>query len=363
MDYLRIGIVGSSGWVEFGYLQRLKDHPRARIVALCGRDQQRAQSVAEKYGISRVESDWRKLLDRGALDALIVVVPDDLHRDIVLAACERKLAVLCEKPLANTAPDAWTMQAAASQAGTTNMVLFTWRWQPHFVFLNDLLKQGGLGRPLRAQLGFLAGYMRVPEYSWRMDPRRSNGNFADLGSHMIDLARFFFGDPRRVTAELGTAIDRTHVTGLEGAPVNDNARVLLGYDDGLSVLIETSCVTPMGDRFMSQILRLETTTASVALDYHFGGIEQGLHLRIADSDGPWRTLDVPSSYYGKSDARDFMDIYSCEPVGARYFVDCALDGRAAVPDFTDGARVQELVDATLRSSAERVTVELSSLPS
>jgi len=203
VDHLSIGIVGSSFWAEFAYLQRLTDHPRAKFVALCARDQQRAQSIAGKYGISRIEADWRRLLDKHDLDALIVVAPDDLHKEIVLSACERKLAVLCEKPLANSATDAWTMQRAAAQAGITNMVMFTWRWQPHFVFLNDLLKRGELGRPLRAQLGFLAGYMRTPEYSWRMDPRRSNGNFADLGSHMIDLARFFFGDPSSVTAGHG----------------------------------------------------------------------------------------------------------------------------------------------------------------
>ena len=358
MDHLSIGIVGSSFWAEFAYLQRLTDHPRAKFVALCARDQQRAQSIAGKYGISRIEADWRRLLDKHDLDALIVVAPDDLHKEIVLSACERKLAVLCEKPLANSATDAWTMQRAAAQAGITNMVMFTWRWQPHFVFLNDLLKRGELGRPLRAQLGFLAGYMRTPEYSWRMDPRRSNGNFADLGSHMIDLARFFFGDPSSVTAQLGTAIDRSRVSGLEGVPVNDNARALLGYEDGPQVFIETSCVTPMGDRFMTQIFRLETTTTSLTLDYHFAGNEQGLHLRIADGDAPWRTLEVPRGYYGRSDAHDFMDIYGNESVGARHFVDCALEGRLASPDFGDAARVQEVVDAALRSSVEQVTVDL-----
>ena len=156
MDQLRIGVVGTSGWVEFGYLQRLAHHPRAQVVALCGRDQARAQTVATTNGIPRVESDWRQLLDKGGLDALIVVVPDDLHKEIVLAACERKLPVLCEKPLANSAADAWVMQRAATTACIINMVLFTWRWQQHFVYLNDLLKDGKLGRPLRAQLSFLA---------------------------------------------------------------------------------------------------------------------------------------------------------------------------------------------------------------
>ena len=192
-----------------------------------------------------------------------------------------------------------------------------------------------------------------------MDPRRSNGNFADLGSHMVDLARLFFGDPQTVTSDLGAAVDRSGVAGLEGPLVHDNARVFLGYLIGPSVLIETSCITPMGDRFMSHVLRLETSTASVALDYHFGGAEVGLHLSITEGDGPYRPLSVPPSYYGNSNPADFMDIYAKESFGARFFVDCVLEGRAAQPDFTDGAKVQEIVDAALRSSAERRTIDLA----
>src|SRR5437879_5594903 len=81
-------------------------HARARVVAISGRNEQRAREVAERYGIPGVFTDYREMIEKGGLDALVVVTPDDLHYPIVMAALDAGLHVLCEKPLALTAAQA-----------------------------------------------------------------------------------------------------------------------------------------------------------------------------------------------------------------------------------------------------------------
>jgi predicted dehydrogenase len=112
-ERVRIGVVGTSGWADFGHLPGLKAHPGAELAAICGRDRARAEEIAEKYGIPHVFTDYRELIAQGGLDALVVLTPDDLHHPVVMDALAARLHVLCEKPLALTAGQAREMHTAA----------------------------------------------------------------------------------------------------------------------------------------------------------------------------------------------------------------------------------------------------------
>ena len=87
------------------------------------------------------------MIAAGGLDAVVIAAPDDVHREMVLAAADAGLHILCEKPLANTLADAVEMQRRVEAAGVTNMVLFTWRWQPHWRYVKHLVDTG-YRRPL-----------------------------------------------------------------------------------------------------------------------------------------------------------------------------------------------------------------------
>ena len=112
------------------HLPSLASHPQAEIRAICGRTRARAEAVAAKYRIGAIHSDHRALLDRGDLDAVVIATPDDTHPEIAMAALERGLHVLCEKPLANTLAAAEEIAAAAARVGVVHMTMFTWRSVP-----------------------------------------------------------------------------------------------------------------------------------------------------------------------------------------------------------------------------------------
>ena len=197
---VRVGVVGTSWWSDLMFLPSLKSHPQAEVAAICGRNPQRTEEMALKYAIPKSFADYRRMIREGDLQALVVATPDDLHYPIVLSALEAGLHVLCEKPLASTAAQAEEMVRAAEAAGVKHMVLFTWRWMPHFQHLHDLVAGGYIGRWYEAHFDYRSGYARAPEYAWRFDRRRANGCLGDLGSHMIDFARWTVGEIVKVSA-------------------------------------------------------------------------------------------------------------------------------------------------------------------
>ncbi|HKF87032.1 MAG TPA: Gfo/Idh/MocA family oxidoreductase [Propionibacteriaceae bacterium] len=101
-----------------------------------------------------------QLIANGGIDAVVVATPDDQHPSMTLAAVDHGLHVLCEKPLANNAADARRMLEAAQRRGAKHMVLFTWRWQPHYQYLKSLIEDGIFGDVYRAQFSFIAGFAR-----------------------------------------------------------------------------------------------------------------------------------------------------------------------------------------------------------
>ena len=127
LEKIRVGVVGTSWWADEMHLPSLKSHPRAEVVAICGRDATRANAMAAKYAIAQVFSDYRAMIERANLHALIVSVPDDLHYAVTMAALEAGLHVVCEKPLALNATQARAMYELAEAKRVKHLTYFTWR--------------------------------------------------------------------------------------------------------------------------------------------------------------------------------------------------------------------------------------------
>jgi len=338
---LRVGIVGTGRWAEQMYLPTLRSHPGVQIAAICGRNRERAEQVARDHDIPRVFTDFRQIIEQGDLHAVLVTTPDDLHHPIVMRALVNGLHVLCEKPLANTAADAREMYEAAKAARVTHMVLFIWRWQPHFQYLKELIDRGYIGRCFHAHFAFLAGYGRGGHYMWRFDPQRGNGILGDLGSHMIDFARWYFGDVAKVSAHLATFVERPGIDGRPQDSANDSAIVTLEFANGTHATIQVSAVAHTGDRWAEQHLALHGDAGTLYLDVSFHGAESGVVIRGAQrNEDRFHTLLVPGCESGPLVGPSIVP---------GLFVDAIAEGRPAIPDFYDGFKVQEVIDAALQS--------------
>lgn len=358
---VRVGIVGTSWWADMMYLPALQSHPQAELAAICGRNRNRAEEMASKYAIPGVFIDYREMIERGGLDALVVAVPDDLHYEITIKALDAGLHVLCEKPLALKAQEAREMYEKAEVSKVKHMVFFTNRWLPFFRYLRDLIDEGYIGRCYHCEFRQMMGSGRNQEYAWRLDRKRANGILGDLGSHMIDLAHWLVGDITQVSARLGVFVDRPGADGGLIDPANDSALLLAEFANGAHGLIQASTVAHLADRRMQQQVNLYGQAGTLELNISYWGSEAGAVIRAARSqDKQFQALEVPASYWGDVNRSDPFGVFTKQSAGSRLFIDAILDNRPITPNFYDGYKVQQVIEAAIASheSGCAATVEI-----
>jgi len=342
------------------FLPSFRSYPAVEIVAICGRTQDRANQLAGEYGIAQVYGDYRAMLDQAGLDAVVVATPDDLHYPMTMDALDAGLHVLCEKPLALNARQAREMYEKAEAARVKHMVLFTWRWQPHHLYLKQLVDEGYVGQCYQAYFSLLGSYGRAGEYLWRFDRQRSNGVISDLGAHMIDFARWYVGDVHRVSAQLSSFIERPGVDGRPAEPVNDAAVVTLEHEGGAQSVIQVSAMTHRADRVVDINILLHGANGSLEAEHIFYGSAAGAKVLGSRQDEEvFEPLAVPDELLAGLESGDPMEPFVKQAAGPRLFVDAILEGQPVSPSFYDGYKVQEVIDAALESdrTGRRVSLE------
>jgi predicted dehydrogenase len=347
---IQVGVVGPGAMVYYVHLPALQRHPQAEVVAVCGRTPEHTEQFAKKFNIPKAFTDYKEMIKQADLEAIVVATPDDLHYEITLQALDAGLHVLCEKPLALTERQAWEMYQKAEQVGVKHMVMFTYRGMPFFRYVHDLMKQDTIGRCFHCEFRYLMGGGRNLAYRWRVDPKRANGILADMGSHMIDLARWLVGDISRVNAQLGTFIDYPGPHGEHMDPSNVLATLLLEFSNGAQGMIHASGVTQVADRDMVQLVNLYGEGGSLEVDASYGLPGVGAILRVArNEDKSFQTLEVPDHYWGKLNRTDLYGTFVQMPFGAESFIDAILEDRPISPSFFDGYKAQQVIAAALES--------------
>jgi predicted dehydrogenase len=192
VDTIRVGMVGA-GWIAQEHRRVLGSMAGAELAAVCDIDLERAEALAAGTG-ARTYPDWRDLLDREDLGALVVCTPPRSHRDPAVAALNHGLPVYLEKPIARTLEDAAAIVAAAGSTGTVCAVGYQWHALDLLAELPGLLAG--------QQVGLLVGTNIGPTQSrpWFTDMRAGGGNLLERGSHHLDLARAVAGEVVAVQA-------------------------------------------------------------------------------------------------------------------------------------------------------------------
>ena len=189
---LRAGIIGA-GWIGQRHAQTLAARADVAVIAVCDVDAGRAAQVASASR-ARVFSDWREMLESGALDLLWVCTPPREHAGPAVAALERGLPVYLEKPVARSADDAARIVAAADRGGAVCAVGYQWR----AVDVLGELRGALAGRTVGCLVGqSIGGTVSRP---WFLSKAAGGGNLLERGSHHIDLARALAGEVTAVQA-------------------------------------------------------------------------------------------------------------------------------------------------------------------
>jgi predicted dehydrogenase len=335
------------------HLVALAGHPAAEIRAVCDPVQERAREMAREFSVPAIYADYEAMLAAEDLDGVCLATPNHLHAPMIRAALQRGLHVMCEKPLALDAAEARDLLAQARAAGVTHATNFSNRPNPAVLYIQDQLAADVLGRIYEVHLTYLQDWLSDPAtpYTWRNSRAESgSGALGDIASHMLDLGRLFVGEVAAVSAHLGVVTpERVRPDGTVGrVDADDLAYVHLRYANGPHGLVRVSRVA----RGRCDIKRVELygERASLVLE-----MDKGVNRVLR--------ADEPTMWSGDN----FRVVFASDPNvrswggNIQAWVDAARAGREVRPSFEDGLRCQEILDAALRSHAERCWIDVSRL--
>jgi len=205
-------------------------HPR--LVAIAGRNRERVDAAARRYGYEKAVTDWRDLMRDPAIQVFDNGAPNNLHAEPCIAAAQAGKHVICEKPLGRDAAEARRMLAAVRAAGVVHMCAFNYRFVPAIRLAYDIIQAGRLGRIYHFRARYLQEWIMDPGLGgiWRLDAADAgSGALGDLGAHIIDLARFLIGEP--------ASVDGATVTFIAERPGADGRAQRVEVDDAFAATI------------------------------------------------------------------------------------------------------------------------------
>lgn len=337
---------------------------RPVLKACCARNEERIKEFAENWGWESHETDWRKLIARDDIDAVDICTPNNLHKEIAIAAAEASKMILCEKPLAMNAAEGEEMCAAVEKAGVANTVWYNYRRVPAVTLAKQLIDEGRLGRIFHYRANFLqdwtisADLPQGGEALWRLDKDAAgSGVTGDLLAHCIDTAVWLNGGITDVNAMTETFIkERKHnLTGeVQKVTIDDACAFLCHFENGSLGLFESTRYA-RGHKAL-YTLEINGEHASIQWDLHDlhrlnyfdhrdDSIVRGWRsVHITDGDMPYMDhwwvpgLQIGYEHTFIHQVADFLaGVAKGEPVG---------------PTFRDALETQKICDAVLKSAEE-----------
>jgi predicted dehydrogenase len=369
MKQLRIGLVG------YGFMGRAHSNAFRKaknffplqyepvLQTVCGRDAGKVKAFAETWGYQSTENDWRSLVTRPDIDLVDIACPNDVHKEIALAAARAGKMLLCEKPLAMNGPQGAEMVKAVEEAGVPNMVWYNYRRIPAVALARQLIDEGKLGRIFHYRAKFLQDWTiskDLPQGGaglWRLDVNvAGSGVTGDLLAHCIDTALWLNGPMESVNAMTETFIkERKHnLTGkAEKVGIDDACAFLARFHNGSLATFESTRYA-RGHKAL-YTFEINGEHASIAWDLHDlhrlqyfehrdeGRVRGWRSIHVTDGDHPYMNRWwVPGLQIGyeHSFVHQFAD-----------FVDGVAQGKAISPTFRDALETQYVCDAVLKSAS------------
>lgn len=278
---IKVGIL--SFWhVHAGdYTKQATEHENTEVVAIWDEDKERGQREADKRGVTFYDS-LDELLSQSEIDAVIVVTPTNLHRDVMVKAALANKHIFTEKVVAPTWKETNEILAAVEKTGVKLAVSLPRLYDNYTQSIKKILDENLLGKLtlVRTRLshnGATADWL--PAHFYNLE-EAAGGAMIDLGCHPMYLARLFFGSmPETVSARYG------YVTGKE---VEDNAVSLLQYQNGAMAVVEAGFV----NRYSPFTIEIHGTDGSLM----FGTPDQKLLVRTSklgeEAAKQWREYEV-----------------------------------------------------------------------
>lgn len=352
-EKLRVGIIGIGMFAVYNHVPQLRATGRAEVVACARRNPERLKMAQQALQIEHGYADWRQMLAEEKLDAVVVSTPHNAHVEPTVAALERGLHVLVDKPMALTSADAWTMVEAAAKANKVLMVSGS-RIEEKWQTVKQQIQAGVIGRvqqinwavstyrrwfweaeSIPADIMALFDTIGMPRafygdwQDWHRDPAQMGGGaFPDMGIYCLDMILWLAGAP---------AVDVVAFTKNAGLPVESfvNLQARLAND----VLV--------------------TMTFADAVPQNILSVDQ--HLMIVGDQGVLTDDAEGAIWLHRDNQRRKLDVTLPDTSMSAAFLTTILDGQPNLSPAQEAAYTVELMEATYRSAAENKIIHIEQM--
>jgi len=343
-------------------------------------NQEMAETARDRFGFEEASADWRAVIARPDIDIIDICTPNNSHAEIAIAAARAGKHIICEKPLARTGEESKTMLDAVQASGSIHMVAFNYRRTPAVALAKKLIEEGRIGDILNFRGTYLQDWSADPDspLSWRFQKSvAGSGTVGDIGTHVIDFARYLVGEIASVNALVKNhiptrprqsgGVDKLGVGGgdknAERGPVDvdDEMLTMLRFANGAIGSIEATRNAYGRNNFLT--FEIHGTKGSLAFNYERRDELQVMYADdIGDARGFRTVYTGPAHPYGSG-------LWPIPALGIGYgetkIVECydlctaIVTGKQPSPNFEDGYRIALIADAILTSGESGQWVDIS----
>jgi predicted dehydrogenase len=376
---LNIGLIGSGfmgqahadAYRRAGILYRdLSRKPE--LYAIADQNDALAEKARARLGFAKAYGDWRRLIEDPDVDVVDITTPNHLHVEPALAALAAGKHVYCEKPMAVKLEDAQRMAAAARKAGVKTLVAFNNIKTPAALVAKQIIERGEIGELVRFRGRFDQGFFNDPSlpWSWRCSRELAgSGALGDLGAHAVSVAQFLMGDVSAVAAQAQTIFTERPVPDFDagyGSSVaadakkrtvenEDQIQSLVKFSSGAAGVIEASRIC--AGRVFGVFWEVCGTEGTISNNGERFNELQVFRMREAKRDRGFTTIycgsQVPqySAFFGFDFAGGGLGYFDMKVFEVHDLVQAIGRDKDCFPDFTFGARNQEILEAIDKSSS------------
>jgi predicted dehydrogenase len=324
-------------------LRQLDVPLRPELVSLSGRDARAVEEARARWGWAEATTDWREQVADERIGLFVNGGPNAVHAEPTLAAARAGKHVLCEKPLGLTAAQSYELWQEGERAGVRHLTGFNYRFVPAVRLARELLEAGELGEVVHFRARYLQSWgWEADPALWRFDPAQAGtGALGDLGTHVIDLARYLVGEIVSVSARVRTIVP--------GRAVDDHFVATVEFASGVVGTLEASRLAR--GRINSNAFEVNGSKGSLAFDverlneFQLAGTRDFRRVLVTEPEHPYmRHWWPPGHIVGWGDTF----VHELHHLLGAIAADTAVAPYGAT--FEDGYRADEVVEAILRSA-------------
>ncbi|MBI3698582.1 MAG: Gfo/Idh/MocA family oxidoreductase [Acidobacteria bacterium] len=379
MKKIKTAVIGT-GFVGRVHVEGIRRLGEVELAAIADQSEELARKFGQQLGVERAVGDYRQVLADPEIQAVHVCVPNNLHYPVVKEAIHAGKCVLCEKPLAATVAEAAELTELARSKGVVNATSYNLRFYPVVQHMRRMVANGEVGEILAVQGTYSRDWLFYEtDYNWRLEPEAGGKSraMADIGSHWCDMVEHVTGVKiSSLCAELQTF---HKIRKKPKKPIETYAGKLLQPEDYEDRKIET-------EDFGAILMRLgERARGALTINQVAAGRKNRLLLEIYGTKRglAWDGENPNELWIGRRDgnnellvkdpslldakAREYADLPGGHAEGygdtfkqlfRRFYAAVREPALASeIPGFAAGLRQLNLVEAVLRSSAQKAWVE------